>query len=423
LQSVSDIDTGSSIARIRNPAGEAILHGFLFLAVLSSSVAFVEPSPHDLLMGALAFACLLAGIRFERILAVPLIFLLVWNVSGIMPLMSVLDQPKTVQYTATSIYLAVAALLFACIFAGNTMARLATMRTAYVLTATATAVIGTIGYFRLVPGSEMFALNGRVLGAFKDPNVFGPFLIWPAMFTMERLINRRFSLIDTAVMAALLLGLLLSFSRGAWFHLAVSALVLVVLSILTAPTHIGRLRVIVLAAVAIGTIAALLVMLLSFDVVGGMFKERAQLIQSYDVGSGGRFRLQELALGSVLDFPIGMGPFEFARVHGLQQHNVYLQAFLVYGWVGAIGYFLLLISTIVVGLRNAFVRTPWQPYVITALAAFVGEVAEGVVIDTDHWRHFFLLLGMIWGLAAASRSQMRRAPMKIPPLLAGGTVI
>jgi hypothetical protein len=34
------------------------------------------------------------------------------------------------------------------------------------------------------------------------------------------------------------------------------------------------------------------------------------------------------------------------------------------------------------------------------------------VIDTDHWRHFFLLLGMVWGFAAATRNhvqQQRRA--------------
>jgi hypothetical protein len=97
-----------------------------------------------------------------------------------------------------------------------------------------------------------------------------------------------------------------------------------------------------------------------------------------------------------------MGPFEFARVHDLQQHNVYLQAFLVYGWLGAMGYIMLLVSTLMVGLRAAFTRTPWQLYVIATLATFVGEVAEGFIIDTDHWRHFFLLLGIVWGLAAAT---------------------
>jgi hypothetical protein len=60
------------------------------------------------------------------------------------------------------------------------------------------------------------------------------------------------------------------------------------------------------------------------------------------------------------------------------------------------------------------VITPWQPYLITAVAAFAGEMAEGVVIDTDHWRHFFLLLGMIWGLAAATLRQTRARPVRMP---------
>ena len=86
----------------------------------------------------------------------------------------------------------------------------------------------------------------------------------------------------------------------------------------------------------------------------------------------------------------------------MQQHNVYLQAFLVYGWAGGMAYLTLLAATLWTALRTVFVRTPWQPYLICAVAAFVGEMLEGFVIDTDHWRHFFLLLGMIWGLAAAT---------------------
>jgi len=196
--------------------------------------------------------------------------------------------------------------------------------------------------------------------------------------------------------------LLLGFSRGSWFHFAVSAAVLVVLICLTAPTPQVRMRVIGLSVIAAVALAALLVLLLSFDSIGQMFQERAQLIKSYDVGQVGRFHLQELALGAVLDFPNGMGPYGFSRLHGEQQHNVYLQAFMVYGWIGGMAYLLLIFSTLVVGFRAALMRTPWQPYATTAFAAFAGEVAEGLVIDTDHWRHFFLLLGMIWGLAAAT---------------------
>ena len=388
---------------------ERILIAVLFLAVLSSSVAFIEPSPHDVLMGVLAVAGLAAGIRFHRALVLPFLLLLVWNVSGMLALMHVPEQEKTIQYTATSVYLAIAALLFAMIFAQNTMARLATMRSAYVLTAAIIAIVGAAGYFHAFPGAEMFTRNDRALGAFKDPNVYGPFLILPAMMLLERMIRQRIELTSLLFLGLILFGELLSFSRGAWFHFAVSLLVVIFMALATAPTPKARMRVISMTIAGIGAMAVLLVVLLSIDSIGGMFKDRAQLIQSYDVGEGGRFLLQEKALGSVLDFPNGMGPFEFARVHGLQQHNVYLQAFLVYGWAGAMAYFLLLISTVWVGLRTAMMQTPWQGYAIAALGAFVGEMAEGFIIDSDHWRHFYLILGIIWGLAAASQTA-KRAP-------------
>jgi len=397
------------------PLAERILIVVLFVTVLASSVAFIEPSPHDVLMGVLAIACVVAGVRFQRILAVPLTLLLVWNAAGMMALLPVIGQEKTVQYTATSVYLAIAALLFACIFSQNTMPRLAAMRAAYVLTASIIALAGITGYFSLFPGAhELFAPFDRALGAFKDPNVFGPFLIWPAMFVIYRTLTRRVGLADLAVAGILLFALLLSFSRGAWFHFAVSSFVLVALAFLIAPGPQVRLRILALSALSLLALAAILAILLSFESIGEMFRERAQFIQSYDVGEGGRFRLQELALSSVLSFPNGMGPFEFARVHGLQQHNVYLQAFLVYGWAGAMAYFVLLLSTLWVGFRTALIRTPWQPYIVAAFAAFVGEVAEGFVIDSDHWRHFFLLLGMIWGLTAATSNQARRAHGNMP---------
>jgi len=390
------------------PLAERILLVVLFVTVLASSVAFIEPSPHDLLMGALAGACFIAGVRFQRMLAVPLILLLVWNFAGTMALIPVLGQEKTVQYTATSVYLAVAAMVFACLFANNTMSRLATMRIAYTASAVLVALAGISGYFNLFPGADqLFAPTGRALGAFKDPNVFGPFLIWPTLFVIYRMLTRRIGPADLVVCSILMLALLLSFSRGAWFHFAVSSGALVTLAFLVAPDSRIRLRILFMAALSLVVLGILLAILLSFDSIGDMFRERAQLIQSYDVGEGGRFRLQELALSAVLNFPNGMGPFEFARVHGLQQHNVYLQAFLVYGWAGAMAYFVLLLSTVWIGLRTSLIPTAWQPYIITAFAAFVGETAEGFVIDTDHWRHFFLLLGMIWGLAAATLRETR----------------
>jgi hypothetical protein len=424
LISARDMAVPSALPRASTaPLAERILLLALFVTVLTSSLAFIEPSPHDLLMGALALACLVAGVRFQRMLVVPLMLLVIWNFAGIMALIPVIGEEKTIQYTGTSIYLAIAAILFACLFSSNTMPRLKTMRIAYTLSAIMVALAGISGYFNLFPGAEqLFAPFGRALGSFKDPNVFGPFLIWPTMFIVYRILTRHIGLADIAVAGILLFALLLSFSRGAWFHFAVSSLVLVGVAFLTAPSRHVRMRILGLSALSLLALAAILAVLLSFDSIGEMFRERAQLIQSYDVGEGGRFRLQELALSSVLNFPNGMGPFEFARVHGLQQHNVYLQAFLVYGWTGAMAYLLLLLSTLWIGFRSALVQTPWQAYAIAAFATFVGEVAEGFVIDSDHWRHFFLLLGLIWGLAAATfRLRSRAQAIAVAGWTANGT--
>ncbi|HZQ11531.1 MAG TPA: O-antigen ligase family protein [Pseudolabrys sp.] len=388
---------------------ERLLLMVLFATTLASAVAFIEPSPHDALMGLLALAGLIAGARFDRILLVPLLLLLLWNVAGLMALTGVLEQDKTVQYAGTSVYLALAALVFACLFSTNTMPRLAAMRSAYILAALASALAGAAGYFHLFPrAGDLFTLYDRAMGAFKDPNVYATYLIWPALFVIDRMVARQIRLRDIVIMAVLMLGLLLSFSRGAWFNFAVGALVVVALAFVTAHDVRERWRVVGLSAAALIALAVFVAFLLSFHSLSAMFDTRAQLIQSYDVGQGGRFRLQELAFGALLDNPGGMGPFEFARVHGLQQHNVYLQAFLVYGWAGGVAYLLLLCATVTVGLRTALARTPWQPYAITALAALIGDILEGFVIDTDHWRHFFLLLGIIWGTAAATMRARRR---------------
>jgi hypothetical protein len=327
----------------------------------------------------------------------------------LLALMNVASDAKAIQYAATSIYLSLAALLFACLLARNTQSRLSALTKAYIAAAFIAAVTGIMGYFNIPRGAgELLTLYGRADGLFKDPNVFGPYLIWPALLISARMLSVRISLRDCFRLSVIVGGLFLSFSRGAWIHFAVSAAVMLALLFVSAPDRRFRLRLIVTTAAGLFLLLCLLAVLLSIPSVNELFLNRANAINPYDVGQGGRFQLQELALTSLLDLPNGMGPFEFARIFGLQQHNVYLQAFLVYGWVGGVSYILMLLVTLLIGLRSAMIATPWQIWTITAFAAFVGEVGEGMVIDTDHWRHFFLILGMVWGLAAATRHFMQQ---------------
>jgi len=210
------------------------------------------------------------------------------------------------------------------------------------------------------------------------------------------------------VMALLLGGLFLSFSRGAWIHFVISAAVCILL--LMAVTHDPRkrARIITLSAVVAVAAVLLVIAMISVGSIHDMFVERAKAIQPYDAGPGGRFTLQWLALGVILKNLNGLGPFGFFHAFGTQQHNVYLQGFVVYGWLGGASYLTLVMVTLAVGLRGALIPTAWQPYLAAAYGVFVGEVVEGMIVDTDHWRHFYLILGMIWGLTIASINMRRR---------------
>ena len=393
-------------ATVAAPFVERILLAALFVAMLVSSIAVIEPSPHDGVVVLVALVGFIAGLKFERPTLLLLMLLLVWNAAGMIALARIATDSKAIQYAATTFYMSAAAVLFAALVSTHTMTRLASLRAGYLASAVVAGLAGIAGHFHLFPGAEMFEeYGGRAMGMFKDPNVYAPYLIWPALFLVSRILTRGFFPRDLAMLGIIMGGLFLSFSRGAWGHFLFSAAITVVLMILTAPSVQTRRHIVMLSVGGLAAAAVLIVvMMAAIPSVHDMFFIRAQAIQDYDVGEGGRFRLQELALNALLDYPLGMGPFEFGRKYGLQQHNVYLQAFIVYGWLGGVTYILTVITTIVLGFRALVVRTPWQIYLITAFAAFVGEAAEGFIIDTDHWRHFFLLLGLVWGLSAATFS-------------------
>jgi hypothetical protein len=387
---------------------QRLLNLVLFVTVLTSSIAFIEPSPHDALMVVLMVMCVGARVRFDRKLMPLVLLTAAWLIGGLLSLVQVGDQAKDIQYAGTSIYLGIAGIMFACLFCDGDLVRLRILRRGYVLAALIATAAGYIGFFHLLPGSSIFLDNDRVSATFKDPNVYGPFLIFPILWLLMGLLARGVKLLDVAILTVLLGGLLLSFSRGAWAHFIVSTLVGAAIVFAVTPDPRMRLRIVVLGSLAVVVAALLFVAASSIGSVHDMIVERAKAIQPYDVGPGGRFWQQRLAIGAILDNPNGLGPFEFDRIFGLQQHNVYMQAFLVYGWLGGAAYLALVVITLIFGLVTVAVPTPWQYYLITAYAVFVGEAFEGLIVDTDHWRHFFLALGMVWGLGAATVNYRRR---------------
>ncbi|MBL8569813.1 MAG: O-antigen ligase family protein [Phreatobacter sp.] len=388
---------------------EALRLRVLFLMLVGSAFVFAEPSPYEI--GALvAIGCFAAtgGLRL-RAAFMPLVLILVVYCLGLtLSAIPVLGAKKVASWVAVSWYLAVTMVFFAIVAAENTAARMDVVVRAWTLAAVIAALAGLAGYFRAFPGAfDLLTLYGRAKGTFNDPNVFGPFLILPMLTAMQAFYagGRVQILRAGAVFAVLLVALLLSFSRGAWIHFALSAAVMTGLLFLTAQTRADRLRILVVVTAGLVLMAALLAVLLSIDKVADLMKERASFNQSYDHGPMGRFGRHAYGWQMALDLPMGIGPLQFTRFFPEDVHNVYLNAFMSGGWTAGIAYHVLVGLTLFVGLLAAFRRTPWQPAAIAVFATFCGLAFEGKIIDTDHWRHFWALGGLLWGLAVAGGLQ------------------
>ena len=369
----------------------------------------IEPAPYEFLIVVSLIVFAMTGLTL-RVGHLPLMFLLIfYNIGFATSLVPVVTLEGTAMWTAVSCFLSLTTFFFAVALAEDTVRRTDALLSGYIFSAVITSVIAVLAYFKLIPGWEMFIGALRARATFKDPNVFAPFLILPALIILQRLmIGGSKGFLRNAAMAVIIAaGLFLSFSRGAWGHFGVSALVMLFLTYVTTRSNVERTRVVIVAVFFAILIAAFVLALLSLDQVADLFKERAALVQDYDAGHTGRFGRHILGALIVLDHPMGIGPLQFSKYLPEDPHNSFLDAFVAGGWLGGFAFLLLVVLTLWVGLRQVFIRTPWQPLAITAYAALVGEIGESYIIDVQHWRHYYLIFGLVWALVLARWPETR----------------
>jgi hypothetical protein len=345
---------------------------------------------------------------------VPLaLILILLNIGYAIAVVQVAGETKSVTWVLISIFLAVTAVFYAAVLSGNPQARLAHLLRGYTAAALVAAIAGIVAYFHLLGGlSDMFVLYGRARGTFNDPNVLGAFLVLPAVLLFQRvLIGSPLVVIRSGVLlVVLLMGLLLTFSRAAWGQFGLSALVVTGLGIVTAQSAGQRIRIVSIAIMGAVLGALFLAALLSMHEVGDLFNERATLDQSYDVGHFGRFGRYVLGAELGLERPFGIGPLQFSHFFGEDPHNSYLNAFMSGGWLSGFAYLTLTAVTLAGATRFLLADTPWRASYQVVYAAYVGVAVESTIIDIDHWRHYFLILGVMWGLMVASRPYLGAAP-------------
>ncbi len=385
---------------------------FLWLTVFASGFVMFEPSPYEFFFLLLVLTLMGSTPRLPMILLPMIVLLVLYNIGGLIATVQVLGkggERNVITYTAISFYLAITLVIFAGLVAQRPLESFRIIRHGYMVAAALVALTGIVGYFNVAGLGDIFTLYGRAKGTFKDPNVFGPFLILPIVLLVQDiwLGSSRHKIASLLLLGLLLTGLFLSFSRGAWGLVIICLGVMTYLMFLASADLRTRGRIILWSVLGVLMLALMVVGLLSVPQVRQAFLERAALTQDYDKGENGRFARQRKAIPLLLDKPLGLGPYQFGKRYGEDPHNVYLNGFAAYGWLGGISYILLVLLTLAVGARYLFSRTPWQFLHIAVFSVFLGLVLEGFLVDTDHWRHFYLTAGLLWGLSAATHATLR----------------
>jgi hypothetical protein len=388
---------------VPNVTGQ-LLNWSVWAMFAASFVVYIEPAPVDVLFAVVLL--FFASTRLNAVMGIVplLLFLVLYNFGGFLSYAHAPPQPKAAMFVVTSAYMAVSAVVLALYVAANPIRHMSVIGAAWSVGAVMAAIWGLIDYFHLPSPFPLQVLPGRASGLFKDPNVYSTYIIFPMILMIHKMIQgeTKRPILLSLSLAITSIGLFLSFSRGAWANFVMAAMMLFALTFILydSPKLRLRLAIYVVGALLFATVA--FIILMSIPTIQKMFVERFALVQSYDGGETGRFGNQLRSIPELLRRPFGYGPFVFGIVYGQAPHNTFVNSFSAYGWLGGISYFLLICSTLIIGLKTIFTKTPWQGLAIAVYSALVSVIFQGIQIDTEHWRHFYWMLGLMWGLFAAS---------------------
>jgi O-antigen ligase len=379
-------------------------------AMGTSSIVFSEPALADVLMGAVIVGLPLLGVtRFGNVALLNFSMLLIYVALALAGCAMATTMDTALTHQFVTLFLILGAFILAGYISANAEPRFKLIMIFYVVGCLLASAAAFAGYFRIIPSAyDLFTNYGRARGTFKDPNVLGaalaPAIVATVWVTLRAPLKQ--AVIAAAVSLPLFMALLLSFSRGAWISTALSLLICVWLALVTTRRVADYRRF--AAVAALGTAALVITMgsALQLEAVQDLFQERANLDQSYDEGPEGRFGGQAKAVALILENPFGIGTHTFRDTyHHEEAHNVYLSQFMNAGWIGGTLYALSVFATLAAGFYAIRKRTALQGPIIIATASFAGLAFEGFVIDTDHWRHFFILMALIWGLVDAEAAK------------------
>jgi O-antigen ligase len=387
-----------ALAMIRYDAAVAL--GFLLFGVVR-----VEPAPADAVFAVVIAVAIVTGrMNLSTTPAGPALGIAAFLALNLLACLEAVDPGRAALFMGITVYVCAFALWIPSWVDSREHAR--TLMRIYVGISVVSAGIGSLALFASFPGStELTVYSGtRVVALFRDPNVFGPFLVPAALMLTQELLEPRLlrsgRLVKAGMLGVLVCGILFSYSRGAWLNYAVA---IVTMGAVLALRRGGGGRALIFLGVLL---VAGVAVIASIQVTGQLdfLQERAQF-QSYD---NQRFGAQSGGIELAARHPIGIGPGQFELAAPISAHSTYVRALAEQGYLGFIVIVALLYGTLLMALRNA--ANGWDTYGIGSaalLAAWCGILANSIFVDTLHWRHLWLVAGLIWAAQVSSSAGTR----------------
>jgi hypothetical protein len=380
----------------------SVLYWLVALAIGSSFYVRIEPAPTDLFFVVLFWAALFKrGIRFPIDLNLILsIGLLTFFAGSTWSLLAAKDMGLALFFFLVTTYLLITWYLVVVLLATYGAPMWELIQRAFLVATAVGAVVGLIAHFTDALQPYFPTYGERSRGAFKDPNVYAPFLCAALVLVINYLVTRarRFSLSSLLLVALVCLygvEILAAFSRGAYASLGVSLIVFFSLQLFV----IGRKDWLLRSFAVLGASAAVFlpasIMFLDVTELTRFLNSRLGL-QLYD---DARFANQARVMLILSEAPLGIGPGQIEVFLPASTHSLYLRVATENGLLSALGFCLFIAVTLWFCLLGTLRRnSPFRDVYASCLAILGGILVNSLVIDSIHWRHFFLFLAIPIGL-------------------------
>ena len=163
----------------------------VWLMFASSFYVIAEPAPCDVFFILVLGCFLTSGLAINTVVVPLVLYLLLYNFGGFLSFLQVSDEHKAMMFVVTSFYMAISAVFFGFYTAHDPLRRMAIVKNGLVTAAVIASLLGILGYFNVAGLGNVFALYGRAVGSFKDPNVFATYLLFRYLIyhPIERLLS------------------------------------------------------------------------------------------------------------------------------------------------------------------------------------------------------------------------------------------